>query len=155
VTLENIEKDAARLLDLCAELRAENERMKGTLDRAAMTDLEDPQHELVFQQLVGIVAEEFGVRPELVASRVSRHAITPARHLVAAIWSETRTTTETAARCKYQSPVTVMYARNRVARMMDDPKWADTVQRVIDRVREEMPHLLRVEPVEPDENTSR
>jgi len=145
MSIENIESEAAKLLSLCAELRAENERLKETLSRAAMTELSDPERETEFQRLVGIVAQAFGVRPELVASRISRHAITPAKHLVAAIWSETRTTTEAAMRCKYKTPVTVMYARKRAAEMMDDPQWAGKVQIVIDKVREEMPHLLSIE----------
>lgn len=145
MSLENIETEAARLLSLCADLRAENQRLKDSLARAAMTDLEDPEQEKLFQQLVGIVALEFGVRPELVASRVSRHVITPARHLVAAIWSETRTTTETARRCKWETPVTVIYARKRVSEMMDDPQYAEKVNRVIEKVKQEMPWLLRLE----------
>jgi hypothetical protein len=156
MSLETIETEAARLLALCSELRAENERMKKTLSRAAMTEIADPEQELLFQQLVGIVAQEFGVCPQMVASRLNRKGITPARHLVAAIWSETRTLDETAARCRYSSPVSVMYARGRVQRMMEEPQWQGKIQNVIDRVRQEMPWLLNEEPVEPEntENTN-
>lgn len=150
MSLETIETEAARLLALCADLRAENERMKQTLERAAMTEIHDPEQELLFQQLVGIVAQEFRVSPRAVASKLRTQEITRARHLVAAIWSETRTLEETSERCRYSNAASVLYARGRVQRMMDDPRWQGMIQNVIDKVRQEMPWLLNEQLVEPE-----
>jgi chromosomal replication initiation ATPase DnaA len=99
-----------------------------------------------FQNLADIVCRTYGEPKDRVLSRAHGWRFTTPRNIIAAIWSQGNSLSDTAFRCGWRTHAHTLHAQRRVLALLENPAHAWRINAIMDEVRTTLPWLAIATP---------